>query len=141
MATPIRPSASVHPAAPAPPAPFGLSRLRGWWRQPQRRKQVATGAALACLFSGGLAYGSWTRVCAAERCPSIARIDPQPGPQQTRKVDAAAGRLITGVGVERRTAGRIPEMPVYLRQAFIAPEAERFSSHHGIHFVRLPGAV
>jgi penicillin-binding protein 1A len=131
----------VTPIRPAPPAPFGLSRLRGWWRQPQRRKQVASGAALACLFTGGVAYGSWTRVCAAERCPSIARIDPKAGPQQTSKVYAADGRLITELGVERRTVVRLSEMPVYLRQAFIATEDKRFYSHHGIDFIRFPGAV
>ena len=50
-----------------------------------------------------MVYGSWTRVCAAERCPSIARIlGPQGKQQQTSKVYAADGRLISEYGIERR---------------------------------------
>ncbi len=139
MAAPTRPSASLRPSA--PPAPFGLSLLRSWWRQPHHRKQVATGAALACLFTGGLGYGSWTRVCAAERCPSISRIIGSQGPQQTSKVFAADGRLITELGIERRTVVPLAEMPLHLRQAFIAVEDKRFYSHHGIDYVRILGAL
>jgi len=133
MAVPTSPS--------APAAPFRLSFLWRWWYDPQQRRRALTGSALACLFGIGLGYGSWTRVCAAERCPSIARIDPQIGPQQTSKVYAADGRLITEFGIERRTVVRLAEMPLPLRQAFIATEDKRFYSHHGIDFVRFPGAV
>ncbi|HEV8303595.1 MAG TPA: PBP1A family penicillin-binding protein [Gemmatimonadales bacterium] len=143
MAAPIRPpapsSAALRPSAPA--APFGLSLLRSWWRQPHHRKQVATGAALACLFTGGLGYGSWTRVCAAERCPSISRIIGSQGPQQTSKVFAADGRLITELGIERRTVVPLAEMPLHVRQAFIAVEDKRFYSHHGIDYLRVLGAL
>src|SRR5258705_4400517 len=126
---------------PASAAPFRLSFLWGWWYNPRRRTRVLAGSAFACLFGIGLGYGAWTRVCAAERCPSIARIDPKVGPQQTSKVYAADGRLITDLGIELRTVVRLSDMPVYLRQAFIATEDKRFYSHHGIDFVRFPGAV
>jgi len=132
---------AVPTSLPASAAPFRLSFLWGWWYDPRQRKRVLAGSTLACLFGIGLGYGSWTRVCAAERCPSIARIDPKVGPQQTSKVYAADGRLITELGIERRTVVRLSEMPLYLRQAFIATEDKRFYSHHGIDFVRFPGAV
>jgi penicillin-binding protein 1A len=125
----------------APAAPFRLSFLWRWWYDPRQRKRAVVGSALACLFGMGLGYGAWTRVCAAERCPSIARIDPKAGPQQTSKVYAADGRLITELGIELRTVLRLADMPVYLRQAFVAVEDKRFYSHHGIDFVRFPGAV
>ncbi|HEV8266320.1 MAG TPA: PBP1A family penicillin-binding protein [Gemmatimonadales bacterium] len=128
-------------AATPPSAPFGLSFLRRWWQDRKARTRTLAGVALACLYSGGLVYGSWTRVCAAERCPSIARIDPRVrGPQQTSKVYAADGRLITELGIERRTVVPLAEMPVYLRQAFVAVEDKRFYAHHGIDYWRIVGA-
>jgi len=134
---------AVPTSLPASAAPFRLSFLWRWWYDPVRRKRVLTGSALACLFGVGLGYGSWTRVCAAERCPSIARIvgSQNPTQLQTSKVYAADGRLITELGIERRTVLPLAEMPVYLRQAFIATEDKRFYSHHGIDFIRFPGAV
>ena len=131
---------AVPTSLPAPTA-LRLSFLWRWWFDPRQRKRVLTWSGFACLFGIGLGYGSWTRVCAAERCPSIARIDPKVGPQQTSKVYAADGRLITDLGIELRTVVRLSDMPVYLRQAFIATEDKRFYSHHGIDFVRFPGAV
>ena len=132
---------AIPTSLPASAAPCRLSFLWRWWYDPRQRKRVLVGSGLACLFGIGLGYGSWTRVCAAERCPSIARIDPKVGPQQTSKVYAADGRLITEFGIERRTIVRLAEMPLSLRQAFIATEDKRFYSHHGIDFVRFPGAV
>src|SRR5882672_7745037 len=134
---------AVPTSLPASAAPFRLSVLWRWWHNPVQRKRAIVGSALACLFGIGLAYGSWTRVCAAERCPSIARIvgNANPAQQQTSKVYAADGRLITELGIERRTVLALSDMPVYLRQAFIATEDKRFYSHHGIDFIRFPGAV
>ncbi len=133
---------AVPTSLPAPAAPFRLSFLWRWWHNPQQRKRVVAGSALACLFGIGLAYGSWTRVCAAERCPSIARILGSQGtPQQTSKVYAADGRLISELGIERRTVLPLAEMPVYLRQAFVATEDKRFYSHHGIDYWRVLGAL
>ena len=128
---------------PAPAAPFRLSFLWRWWYDPQQRKRAIAGSALACLFGIGVGYGSWTRVCAAERCPSIARIlgSQNPTQQQTSKVYAADGRLITDLGIELRTVVRLAEMPVYLRQAFIAVEDKRFYQHHGIDYWRILGAL
>jgi penicillin-binding protein 1A len=97
---------------------------------------------LALLYATGLAYGSWTRVCAGDRCPSIMRIDPRQRPQvQTSKVYAADGRLISEYGLERRTVVPLDQIPIHVRQAFLATEDKRFYSHHGIDFMRLPGAM
>ena len=131
--------ASTPPSPPsAPRRPFFIR----WWYQPVQRRRVVIATVLALLYAGGLAYGSWTRVCAAERCPSIMRIDPGQRPQlQTSKVYAADGRLITELGIERRTVVPLEQIPVHVRQAFLATEDKRFYRHHGIDFVRLPGAV
>src|SRR5467141_1268825 len=131
--------ASTPPSPPsAPRRPFFIR----WWYQPVQRRRVVIATVLALLYAGGLAYGSWTRVCAGDRCPSIMRIDPGQRPQlQTSKVYAADGRLITELGIERRTVVPLEQIPVHVRQAFLATEDKRFYRHHGIDFVRLPGAV
>jgi penicillin-binding protein 1A len=114
-----------------------------WIQRPETRLKLVIGAILGFAYVVGLGYGAWTRVCAAERCPSISRLVINRGHTQlqTSKVYAADGRLITEFGVERRTVVPLAEIPVVLRQAFIATEDKRFYAHHGIDYRRLPGAV
>jgi penicillin-binding protein 1A len=124
---------------PAPLAPRLFSPA--WWKLPKVRARLLGVGTLALAYGVGLGYGSWTRVCAAERCPSISRLLSGPGPQQTSKVFAADGRLMTEVGLERRTVLRLSEIPPFLRQSFIATEDKRFYSHHGIDYLRIFGAI
>jgi penicillin-binding protein 1A len=112
-----------------------------WWQHPKIRARLMAAAVLAVVYVVGVAYGSWTRVCAAERCPSISRLVSGPGPQQTSKVYAADGRLITELGLERRTVLPLSEIPPSVREAFIATEDKRFYSHHGIDYWRIFGAI
>src|SRR5258705_200628 len=44
-------------------------------------------------------------------------------------------------GFQRRTVVKLSDIPVHVRQAFLATEDKRFYSHHGIDFIRLPGAM
>ena len=127
--------------APTPPRRPWIIR---WWYDPVQRRRVAIATVLGLLYASGLAYGSWTRVCSAERCPSITRIDPRSGHNvqvQTSKVYAADGRLITELGIERRTVLPLSEIPLYVRQAFLAVEDKRFYHHHGIDYWRILGAI
>src|SRR2546427_3580353 len=105
-----------------------------------KRGLIAVGL-LGVAFSVGIAYGAWTRVCMAERCPSIARLGPGNQPQQTSKVYAADGRLITELGLERRTVLPLSEIPLSLQHAFIATEDKRFYKHHGIDYWRILGSL
>src|SRR2546430_2012680 len=121
--------------------PFTLPSPSTWWQDPKVRARLIAAAVLVAAYAVGLAYGSWTRVCAAERCPSISRLIGGPGPQQTSKVYAADGRLITELGLERRTVLTLNEIPLAVRQAFIATEDKRFYTHHGIDYWRIFGAL
>src|SRR5712692_6187504 len=121
--------------------PLTLPSPATWWQDPKVRARLIAAAVLVAAYATGLAYGSWTRVCAAERCPSISRLIGGPGPQQTSKVYAADGRLITELGLERRTVLTLNEIPPAVRQAFIATEDKRFYSHHGIDYWRILGAL
>src|SRR5947209_19714697 len=97
----------------SPPSTAAVSRrpfFTRWWYDPVQRRRVIIATVLALLYASGLAYGSWTRVCAAERCPSITRIDPHTGHNvqlQTSKGYAAAGRPLTELGRERRAELRL----------------------------------
>jgi penicillin-binding protein 1A len=119
-----------------------LPDFRSWWTDPLKRTRLLGGGLIVGCFGGGLAYGSWTRVCAAERCPSISRIvGGQYSPQQTSKVYAADGRLITELGIQRRTVLPLGEIPTHVREAFIAVEDKRFYRHNGIDYWRIFGAL
>src|SRR6266545_1697043 len=126
------------------PAPVSLpgSRPLSWWRDPKIRGRLIAAALLLGAYLLGLAYGSWTRVCAGEHCPSISRLVANPNHQvQTSKVYAADGRLISELGAERRTVLPLSEIPEPVRQAFIATEDKRFYKHHGIDYWRIIGAI
>ncbi len=110
------------------------------WFSPERMRRTVFVLLCAAGFCGGIAYGSWTRVCAGNACPSIAVLDDY-RPQQTSKFYAADGRLITELGLERRTIMRLSDMPPVLTRAFIAVEDKRFYQHRGIDFARILGAV
>ena len=124
-------------------SPLPLPNPARWWQDPTNRRRILTFALLATVYSAGLAYGSWTRVCAAERCPSISRLIQVQGAGQTQtsKVYAADGRLIAEYGLERRTVVPLSQIPPPVRQAFIATEDKRFYAHHGIDYWRILGAI
>src|SRR5512146_3404774 len=111
------------------------------WDVVLSRRGALGAAALVFTVGVGFTWGSWSRVCAAERCPSIARlIGTGSIPQQTSKIYAADGRLITELGLERRTVLPLREIPPWVREAFLATEDKRFYSHNGIDYWRIPGA-
>src|SRR3989475_6207996 len=125
------------------PAHVPLPSPAAWWHDPKIRARLIAVAALAVASLVGLAYGSWTRVCAGEHCPSISRLLSAGDnvQMQTSKLFAADGRLISELGLERRTVLPLSAIPVALRQAFIATEDKRFYSHHGIDYRRILGAL
>src|SRR2546425_9039219 len=125
------------------PAPVSLPSPVTWWQDPKTRARLIAAAVLAAMYVAGLAYGSWTRVCAGEHCPSISRLvgSGDNVQMQTSKVFAADGRLISELGAERRTVLPLSEIPLAVRQAFIATEDKRFYEHHGIDYWRIFGAI
>ncbi len=125
-----------------------LSRLRrsraadkvGRWTRSKFFKRAALTVVLVGLLGLGVVAGSWTRACAGTSCPSIAVLEGY-RPTQTAKVYAADGRLITELGIERRTVLALDEISPALRAAFIAMEDQRFFQHGGIDLRRIIGAV
>ena len=105
-----------------------------WWR----RLLVGVLALIAFGLAGALA--AWMGACAGSSCPSIETLD-QYDPDQASKVYAADGRLVTDLGLQRRTVVPLAEMSPAVIAAFIATEDKRFYEHDGIDWVRAFGAV
>lgn len=97
---------------------------------------------LAVCFVGavamGLAIGSWRNLCTD--CPSIAQIYTYE-PQQTSKVYSRDLRLVTEIGLERRTPVSLASLPPHVPQAFIAIEDRRFYEHDGLDLRGIARAV
>ncbi|MCZ6754444.1 MAG: hypothetical protein O7E49_03940, partial [Gemmatimonadetes bacterium] len=73
-----------------------------WWRRPQVQRGVVIAVLSLGVFGMAFAGGAWFRACAGSRCPSIEGLGGY-DPDQASKVFAADGRLITDLGLERRT--------------------------------------
>jgi len=110
------------------------------WRTPRLRRGVLVGSLALITLVFAVALAAWTGACAGNTCPSIEGLD-QYDPNQASKVYAADGRLITDLGLERRTVVPLAEMSPYVKAAFIATEDKRFYDHHGIDWLRVFGAV
>src|SRR4026209_1885878 len=117
--------------------PAQLRRLR-----PSSRSQRIILVSFLAVLAGGLAVlaAAWSRACAGNTCPSIEELGGY-DPDQASKVYAADGRLITDLGLERRTVIPLGEMSPFVKTAFLATEDKRFYSHHGIDWVRVFGAI
>ena len=97
---------------------------------------MAAGGVLGLLILVGI----WVRTCANDSCPSVDVLD-QYVPQQTSKIFAADGRLITELGLEKRTVVRLDSLSQPVRDAFLIVEDRRFYEHGGIDYRRIVGAV
>jgi penicillin-binding protein 1A len=107
---------------------------------PRVRRNILVGVLAALAFVFAMAVAAWTRACAGNSCPSIGELGGY-DPNQASKMYAADGRLITDLGLERRTVVPLGEMSPYVKAAFITTEDKRFYEHHGIDWYRVFGAI
>ncbi len=105
----------------------------------RRRRILLSLAGLATLGLGAL-LASWAVVCRNNACPSLEGLADY-DPNQASKVYAADGRLITALGLERRTVVPLKEISPAVIEAFLATEDKRFYDHNGIDWIRVAGAV
>ncbi|TDJ54833.1 MAG: PBP1A family penicillin-binding protein [Gemmatimonadetes bacterium] len=111
-----------------------------WWRRPQVQRGVVIAVLSLGVFGMAFAGGAWFRACAGSRCPSIEGLGGY-DPDQASKVFAADGRLITDLGLERRTVVPLGEMSPAIIAAFLSTEDKRFYRHNGIDWIRFIGAI
>ncbi|HEX3235342.1 MAG TPA: PBP1A family penicillin-binding protein [Gemmatimonadales bacterium] len=107
---------------------------------PRAQRIVLVSSLAVVALALAILLAAWTRACAGNSCPSIAGLGGY-DPKQASKVYAADGRLITDLGLERRTVVPLVEMSPYVKAAFITTEDKRFYQHHGIDWVRVLGAI
>jgi penicillin-binding protein 1A len=117
-----------------------LSVLQRVWNSQRARRIVLVSFLAVVAFGLAVLTALWTRACAGNSCPSIAELGGY-DPNQASKVYAADGRLITDLGLERRTVIPLGEMSPYVKAAFITTEDKRFYEHHGIDWYRVFGAI
>src|SRR5215207_1212822 len=138
----------THPQDPLDPSPrpeprMNRFRLPGWkpiGLSPRARRNVLVGMLATLAFGLAFLAAAWSRACAGNTCPSIDELGGY-DPNQASKVYAADGRLITDLGLERRTVVPLGEMSPYVKAAFITTEDKRFYQHHGIDWYRVFGAI
>jgi penicillin-binding protein 1A len=119
------------------PVKSALQRVR---LSSRARRSLLVGSLAVVALALAVLAAAWSRACAGNTCPSIEELGGY-DPDQASKVYAADGRLITDLGLERRTVIPLGEMSPYVKTAFLATEDKRFYSHHGIDWVRVFGAV
>src|SRR5215210_769108 len=138
----------TYPQDPLDPTPSHESRMKRFrlpgWRpirlSPRARRDVLVGLLATLAFGLAFLAAAWSRACAGNTCPSIGELGGY-DPNQASKVYAADGRLITDLGLERRTVVPLDEMSPYVKAAFITVEDKRFYEHHGIDWYRVFGAI
>src|SRR3954464_10637597 len=114
--------------------------MRGVRLSPRARRNILVGVLATLAFGLAFLAAAWSRACAGNTCPSIEELGGY-DPNQASKVYAADGRLITDLGLERRTVIPLGEMSPYVKAAFLATEDKRFYKHHGIDWYRVFGAI
>src|SRR5258705_435776 len=107
---------------------------------PRARRLAVIAVGAVSAFSIAVLLAAWGWACAGNSCPSIDELGGY-DPKQASKVFAADGRLITDLGLERRTVVPLGEMSPYVKAAFITTEDKRFYEHHGIDWYRVFGAI
>ncbi len=107
---------------------------------PRVRRNILVSVLAVFAFGIAVLITAWARACAGNSCPSIDELGGY-DPNQASKVYAADGRLITDLGLERRTVVPLGEMSPFVKAAFIITEDKRFYEHNGIDWIRVLGAI
>ncbi len=107
---------------------------------PGLRRSLLLAALATLTFVFVMFVVSWMRICAGNACPSVEGLTGYSA-NQAAKVYAADGRLITDLGLERRTVVPLKEMAPAVVAAFVTTEDKRFYTHHGIDWYRVFGAI
>ncbi len=102
--------------------------MPSWLRALWKPRIILPVVVVLLAMGTGVAWGSWQNLCAD--CPSVAQIRTWQ-PQQTSKIYSHDGRLISELGVERRTPVSINSLPDYVPQAVVSIEDQRFYQHGG----------
>ncbi len=97
----------------------------------ENRRELILKGALAAAIIGVLVGDVWIGTCGFGRCPSPREIQAY-RPDEGGRIYDRSGRLMGRLAIVRRLNVPISQVPVHVRQAFIAAEDRRFYKHGGV---------
>jgi 1A family penicillin-binding protein len=101
------------------------------WEKIKKRRELIFKGSLAAAILLVLALDVWLGTCGFERCPTAREIQAY-NPDEGGRVYDRNGRLMGRLVIVRRLNVPISQVPLHVRQAFIAAEDRRFYKHHGV---------
>jgi len=107
------------------------SKLENWKQQIWIRRQPILKVSLVVAIVGVFALDVWLGTCGFEGCPSPREIQAY-HPDEGGRIFDRTGRLMGRLAIVRRVNIPIAQVPVHVRQAFVAAEDRRFYKHGGV---------
>ena len=95
------------------------------------RREVVLKTALAISILGVIALDAWLATCGFNGCPTARQIQNY-RPDEGGRIYDRSGALMGRLAIVRRLNVPVTQVPVHVRQAFIATEDRRFYKHHGV---------
>ena len=107
------------------------SRIESWKTGIWNRRELILKVTLVTSIVGVLALDVWLGTCGFQGCPSPREIQAY-HPDEGGRIFDRTGRLMGRLAIVRRLNVPISQVPVHVRQAFIAAEDRRFYKHGGV---------
>ncbi len=95
------------------------------------RAKLIVKISLAISVLGILVFDAWLGTCAFDGCPTTAEIQ-RFRPDEGGKILDRNGRFLGRLAYVRRVNIPLSQVPLFVRQAFIATEDRRFYDHNGV---------
>lgn len=106
-------------------------KIKRWKTAIWARRELILKVSLVAAIVGVFALDLWLGTCGFDRCPSPREIQAY-RPDEGGRIFDRSGRLMGRLAIVRRLNVPISQVPVHVRQAFIAAEDRRFYQHGGV---------
>jgi 1A family penicillin-binding protein len=106
-------------------------KIENWKTEIWNRRILILRVTLVAAIVGVLAFDFWLGTCGFEGCPTPREIQAY-RPDEGGRIFDRNGLLMGRLAIVRRVNIPIAEVPVHVRQAFVAAEDRRFYQHNGV---------